>query len=151
MLELIHAPKQSKVTASENVTTKEDASGESDPYLSQRISYRIAQADQSLRDLFDAIRQFLMALGDDVQVKELKNYIAFKRLKNFACLEIYPQNKVVVAYLKTDLAAIQLEEGFTRDVTHVGHFGTGNLEVTLKNQDDFVRAQPLFLQSYTNS
>ena len=29
-----------------------------------------------------------------------------------------------------------------RDVTKIGHFGTGNLEVTIGSTDDFERAQP---------
>jgi hypothetical protein len=107
MLELIHASKQPKSPA---VTVPSDqkldtsavvGQSDSDPYVSQRISYRLSQADEKLLDLFDAVRQFLLGLGDDVQVKELKNYIAFKRIKNFVCLEIYPQVKVVMAYFKT--------------------------------------------------
>src|SRR5688572_7699599 len=43
--------------------------------------------DQELNDRFEALKAFLSALGDDVQMKTLKHYIAFKRLKNFACVE----------------------------------------------------------------
>jgi predicted transport protein len=89
-----------------------------------------------------------LSLGDDVQIKEVQNYIAFKRIKNFACVEVYPQNKVVIVYLKVDPKGIELEEGFTRDVTNIGHFGTGNLEVRLKDLGDLKKAQPLFLRSY---
>lgn len=54
---------------------------ENDPYLSQRMSYRLSQSSAELRDIYDAVYQFLIGLGDDVQVKELKLYTAFKRLK----------------------------------------------------------------------
>ena len=47
--------------------------------------------------------------------------------------------------------AVTLEEGFTRDVTNIGHFGTGDLQVTLRTMDDFARAQPLFVRSYEGS
>ena len=90
-------------------------------------------------------------MGDDVQVKELKNYIAFKRLKNFTCAEIYPQARVVTLYLRLDPTASQLEEGFSRDVTRIGHFGTGNLELSLKTMDDFAKAQPLLRRAYEGS
>jgi len=157
MLQLVHAAKQTRVSPvvapSDQRLTSSTATGDgdADPYVSQRISYRISQADEKLRDLFEAVRQFLVGLGDDVQVKELKNYIAFKRLKNFVCLEMYPQLKVVTAYLKIDPKTIELEEGFSRDVTSIGHFGTGNLELSLRNMDDFTKAQPLFCKSYENS
>lgn len=154
MLELVHAPKQARMVApSETPPSKLPgatlpASSAGDPYLNQRIAYRLSQADTGLRDLFEAVRQFLLGLGDDVQMKELLNYIAFKRIKNFACLELYPQAKTVTVYLKVDPKTVALEAGFTRDVTNVGHFGTGNLEVSLRTMDDFAKAQPLFVRSY---
>jgi predicted transport protein len=156
MLELVHAPKQARSSASASLVdaTPIPPSAEEahdDPYISSRIDYRLARADPTLRDLFDAVRQYVVGLGDDVQVKELKNYIAFKRLKNFTCAEIYPQARVVTLYLRLDPTAIELEEGFSRDVTRIGHFGTGNLELSLKNMDDFARAQPLLRRAYEGS
>jgi predicted transport protein len=154
LLELVRAPKQTKTAISSAI--QEDESGESagdgsETYLSQQISYRISQSDQALRDLLEAVRQFLIALGDDVQMKELKYYIAFKRIKNFACVEVYPQAKVVTIHLKVDPQSVDLEDGFSRDVTNIGHFGTGDLQLTLKNMDDFSKAQPLLRKSYEGS
>jgi predicted transport protein len=158
LLELVHVPKQSRsiaatTTAREETaeTTSKKIEAESDAYISQRIAYRILQSDPALRDLFEAVRQFLLGLGDDVQMKELKNYVAFKRLKNFACLEIYPQAKVVIIYLKVNPKSIDLDDGFSRDVSSIGHFGTGDLEISLRTMDDFARAQPLMRRSYEGS
>lgn len=38
--------------------------------------------------------------------------------------------------------------GFTRDVTEVGHHGTGDLELQLRTERDLDRAQDLFRLSY---
>jgi predicted transport protein len=156
MLELVHAPKQARSGAlaspAEPMPTQLSAEEvHDDPYISSRIDYRLARADPALRDLFEAVRQYLVGLGDDVQIKELKNYIAFKRLKNFTCAEIYPQVRVVTLYLRLDPTTIELEEGFSRDVTRIGHFGTGNLELSLKTMDDFAKAQPLLRRAYEGS
>jgi predicted transport protein len=153
VLELVHAPAQVRhgpSTGSPDETTIEQAEAVAadDPYLSQRISYRISQADQATRDLYEALSQFLLGLGEDVQLVERQYYVAFKRIKNFACVEVYPQTRVVNVFLKVDPASVQIEEGFTRDMTGIGHWGTGDLQVSLKNMDDFARAQPLFIQSY---
>jgi predicted transport protein len=77
-------------------------------------------------------------------VKELQLYVAFKRIKNFACVEVYPQNRTVVCHLKVDPRTVVLEPGFTRDMTGVGHYGTGDLQVVLRSMDDLAKAQPLF-------
>lgn len=115
----------------------------------------LADAGEGLSNLYSDIETFMVGLGDDVVQKTLSYYFAFKRIKNFACVEIKPQINVIRLYLKVDPEAIEmvggLEEGFTRDVRNVGHFGTGDLEVTLKNHDDFERAKNLILQSYEAS
>lgn len=115
----------------------------------------LADASEDLANLYSDIEAYLLGLGDDVVRKVLKNYFAFRRIKNFACVEIKPSIKVIRLYLKVAPEAVArdhgLEEGFTRDVRNVGHFGTGDLEVTLKNHDDFERAKDLIIQSYEAS
>ena len=63
----------------------------------------------------------------------------------------YPRAKVVTVYLKIDPTTVTLEEGFTRDMSEVGHYGTGDLAVSLRSMEDFTRAQPLFVRSYEGS
>ena len=115
---------------------------------SDLIAYRLQDAAPALRDVWEAAAANLQALGDDVQVKELKLYHAFKRLKNFACLEIYPVARTVLAYLKLDPSTVDIEPGFTRDMRGIGHFGTGDLEVTVRTLEDVTKAQPLFQRAY---
>ena len=92
-----------------------------------------------------------MALGDDVIKKVTNNYYAYRRLKNFACVEVHPQTKKLLVYVKAPLDRVAIQHGFTRDVTNIGHFGTGNLEITLGTSDDFERAKPLIDISYEGS
>ncbi len=102
----------------------------------------------ALRDIFEALRAFLLALGDDVQEKVLNYYFAFRRLHNFACVVAYPRTNVLIIYVKVDPRNITLEPLFTRDVTNIGHLAPGNLEITIRHMADFERAQPLLLKSY---
>jgi predicted transport protein len=111
----------------------------------------LADADPTLTDLFESARAFLRALGDDVQERTLKNYFAFTRLKNFACIEIKPTARKILVYLKVDPATVELQPGFTRDVSNIGHYGTGDLEVTLSKAEDLEHAKQLFERSYETS
>ncbi|MGK8508787.1 hypothetical protein ACRS5S_12245 [Nocardia asiatica] len=54
-------------------------------------------------------------------------------------------------YLKVDPDSVQLEPGFSRDVRSIGHFGTGSLELRLKNSDDLAKAEKLLRASYDAS
>jgi predicted transport protein len=114
------------------------------------VSDNLAQAKPDLRDLYEELRAYLLALGDDVQEKTLKFYIAFKRLKNFACVELYNQAEKILVFVKLDPDSVDLEcnQGFLRDVRNIGHFGTGDLEITIKSVDDLERAKEYLERSY---
>lgn len=115
------------------------------------VSEYYDQAPEDLRSLYQALEAFLLALGDDVTKKTLKLYYAFRRIKNFACVEVHPQTKKLLVFVKVDPASIGIEPGFTRDVSSIGHFGTGDLEITMGSIDDLERAKPLLLSSYEGS
>ncbi|MCH8844847.1 MAG: DUF91 domain-containing protein [SAR324 cluster bacterium] len=134
-------------------TTVDDttSSDVADPYFTQTITHRLTQMSPEMKDLYDAIKAFLMGLGDDVQFKELRFYHAFKRIKNFVCIEAFPQAAKLGVFVKVDPASIDLEAGFTRDVSKIGHFGTGDLEITITSMDDLKKAEHLLIQSYENS
>lgn len=112
------------------------------------VSEYLAQSPQPLKELYEELKTFLVAMGDDVQFKTLKFYFAFKRIKNFACVEVHPGNGKILVYVKVDPTTISLEKGFTRNVAELGHFGTGNLEITIDSLQALERAKPLFLKSY---
>ncbi len=115
------------------------------------ITEYIEQSDKDVQDRFEAVKSFIEALGDDIQVKILKHYIAFKRMANFACVEVHPQNKKILLYVKVDPDQINIEEGFTRDVRTIGHYGTGELEITLRSVEDLEKAKYLIQKSYDNN
>ncbi len=112
------------------------------------ISTTLDELQGPLRDLYEELRAYLLALGDDIQEKMLKYYIAFKRIKNFASLEIHPGKGCLTAFVKLDPKKVALEGGFTRDVTNVGHYGTGDLEISLRSREDLDKAKALFFKSY---
>jgi predicted transport protein len=115
------------------------------------ISAVIEDLDAAMIDRFEALRAYVMALGDDVQETTLRFYIAFKRIKNFVCVEFRPTTAKILLFVKIDPASVPLEPGFTRDVSKVGHFGTGDLEITLTKPEDLERAMPLIKRSYDDS
>ena len=42
-------------------------------------------------------------------------------------------------------------KGFTRDVRKIGHFGTGDLEIRIRSDEDLEKAKSLLLESYEAS
>lgn len=113
------------------------------------LAEQLALATPDIRALYEQTVSLLMSLGDDVQQKSLKLYTAFRRLKNFACVIVYP-NRLLIT-LKLDPSTVTFEEGFSRDVSQVGHWGTGDVELCLLGPLDLQRAQALLERSYTES
>ncbi|SDW84035.1 DUF5655 domain-containing protein [Tepidimicrobium xylanilyticum] len=141
LFELVNATTASQTTiTSDNSTTKSN--------IYKTVTENLQQADKELQDIYYSIRDFILSLGDDIQEKVLKYYIAFKKIRNFACVEIYPKSKTILMYLNINPDEVELEEGFTRDVRNIGHYGTGNLEVRINSKDDFERAKGLIAKSY---
>jgi predicted transport protein len=116
------------------------------------VTAYLEQAPDDIRELYQSLEDYLLAIGEDVHKKVLKSYIAFKRLKNFACVEIKIQfDPRVLVFVKCPPTAENVVEGFTRDVSKIGHFGTGELEITIRNKEDLERAKPFLERSYQAS
>lgn len=110
------------------------------------LSQVLSEMDEHISELVGELRSFITGLGDDVIEKPLKHYFAYRRIKNFASLTI--QKKTVTLYLKLDPSTITTEPGFTRDVTNIGHWGTGDLEVVVSDMHSLDKARPLIEKSY---
>jgi Uncharacterized conserved protein len=110
------------------------------------FAWHLSTTPQEFRPLYDDVHAFILSLGDDINVKEMQRYLAFTRLKNFICL--LPMKGGLKIWLKVNPDTVQLEEGFSRDVRGVGHWGTGDLEVYVRNHDDFIKAKPLLERAY---
>ncbi|NJD91686.1 MAG: DUF91 domain-containing protein [Geobacter sp.] len=117
------------------------------------VSEFYEQADTELKDHYEALKAFMLALGDDVQLTPTQYYFAFKRIKNFACVEIHPQTRNLLVFVKVnpDTVALEKEKGFLRDMRKIGHFGTGDLEITIRSAEDAERAKPYIMKSYEAS
>lgn len=120
-------------------------------YVQDPPSVLLEKASQSLRDAYDAFKAEALALGDEVIFNERKLYFAFRRVKNFACVEVRPSAGTLLVYLNLDPATVEFEEGFTSDVSSIGHWGTGDVKAVLRQAVDIRRVLPLLTRSFENS
>ncbi len=146
LLELVNAQTASRALSGLPSSTDRTSSGKD-----KTQSERLAEAPADLKALFDTVCDYAEQLGDEVQRKELKLYTVLKRIRNFMSVVIMPgkADPKLLIYLKLpgDLA----EEGFSRDVTQIGHWGTGNLELTVRSPEDWLKGKALVEQSYQES
>jgi predicted transport protein len=115
------------------------------------FAYFAEQLEGELLDVYTAFRDYMLALGDDIQVKRLKYYEAYKRIRNVASVVIQPQKKDFVIYIyKTDNMDWKNSE-IVREVDKLGHWGTGDLEIAIHTMSDLEKAKSLLEVAYERS
>lgn len=110
---------------------------------------KLASASDEMKKLYYSICDYIESLGDDIVQNQLKYYLAYKKVQNMVCVEIY--NKQIILYLKVDPETVTLEKGFTRDMRSTGHYGTGDLQITIKNASDFEKAKSILNRAYNEA
>ena len=83
----------------------------------------------SIREIFEAVRKEILALDSCVTEEFLKVYIAYKAETNF--VDIAPQAKRLRIFLNLPFAEINDPKGLCKDVSNVGRWGNGDVEVGL--------------------
>lgn len=110
---------------------------------------QIAGADKEIKLLYQDLSNFILSLGDDINESHLKLYAAFKKIRNI--VTVVALKKKLVINLPLDVNTVIFEEGFSRDVTNIGHWGCGAVELHLKNKADFEKAKTLIDRAYNEN
>lgn len=91
-------------------------------------------ASAPMRPVFDRLRRELQALDPCVSEEFLKLYVAYKAETNF--VDVIPQVKRLLLTINIDFHELHEPRGLARDVTGMGRWGNGNVEVGLSSLDD---------------
>jgi predicted transport protein len=99
-----------------------------------------------MRELFEAFRKEVMALDPCVTEEFLKLYVAYKAETNF--VDVIPQAKRLRLSLNMDFAEINDPKGFSKDVSGLGRWGNGDVEVGLATLGELPYVMGLVRQSF---
>jgi len=103
------------------------------PPYTLAVHQHLAEASPT-RGLFDALRKRILALDPVVGEEILKYYIAYKAETNF--VDIVPQAKRLVLALNMEFGEVYDPRGICKDVTGLGHWGNGSVEVHVYDLDE---------------
>lgn len=104
--------------------------------------------DDHLIELFNAIRDYIISLDSSIEETPKKNYVAYKTSQNFVCMQTY--KKKITLFLKLNPEEVEPMPKQARDVKNIGHFGTGDFELTIKDIEDFEETKQLINEAYKN-
>lgn len=97
-------------------------------------------------ELYFKLKERILQLGDDIEVRYNKQTINFKRYSVFTDLILYNKGVVVIINLKKGELDDPLNK--TEDVSEKGHWGNGDYKVVIKQDGDLEYIISLIKQSY---
>jgi uncharacterized protein with ParB-like and HNH nuclease domain/predicted transport protein len=115
------------------------------------VHYTIADHEHlaegtAMRPVFDALRKEILALDPAVTEEFLKLYVAYKAETNF--VDVVPQAKRLRLSLNMDFPEIHDPRGICRDVTNLGRWGNGNVELALASIAEVPYVMGLIRQAF---
>ena len=104
----------------------------------------IARASEEIAEVYVKFRDAILNLADGIEVKPLKQYIAFKKDTNIVCMNI--QKKQIRMWIGAKFGTLNDAKEIARDVRNTGHWGTGDYEVAVDNDKDLEYIMSLIKQ-----
>lgn len=99
-----------------------------------------------MRELFEALRKAILALDPCVSEEFLKLYVAYKAETNF--VDVVPQAKRLLLVLNLGIEDIEDSKGLCRDISNIGRWGNGDVEIGLSSIDELPYIVGLIRQSF---
>lgn len=131
--------------------SEESKSSNKTDHKNYKIEDHLQKGNDDIMELYQELRDYITELGDEIVESPRKNYIAYRIIRNFVCIEIYRSH--ILLYLKLNPNAhkdlISLKN--VRNVSDIGHHATGDLEVRVEKKDNIDLAKELIEKAYENN
>ena len=111
------------------------------------MEQHLKSMDKDVKQLFTDLREYIMGINESIEETPKKFYIAYKISQNFVCVEAR-KNKLML-YLKVDPKSIEMPKN-GRNVVDIGHYGTGDFELAISNNEELENAKEYIMKAYEN-
>ncbi len=116
------------------------------PALYSLADYPHLAEDCPMRPVFDALRKEVLALDRCVTEEFLKLYVAYKAETNF--VDVVPQRRKLRVTINLRFHDLHDPRKLAKDVTHIGRWGNGDVEVGLSDLRELPYVMGLVRQAF---
>lgn len=97
--------------------------------------------NDEIKDLYYDLKNQVLSLGNDIEIRTTKKYVAFRRRQQFVKIKFRKEKMNV--YLNADSS--QLNDAFdkVRDISNMAHYSSGDSELVVTNPSDIPLALSL--------
>ncbi len=99
---------------------------------------------EDMFELYEKFRDAILNLADGIEVSPQKHYIALKKNGNLVCIEL--QKKKLKIFISAKIGTLDDPKGLAKDVSSVGHYGTGDYVVHVADDKDLAYIMSLAKQ-----
>jgi predicted transport protein len=122
--------------------------------ISQEISVYTEEdllkaCNNDTKDLYYELKSQILGLGNDFEIRARKLYVAFRRTQQFVAI-VFLKEKLKL-YLNADPSQLKDPDNKVQDVRNVGHYSSGDSEITLSNPREIPVVISLIKQVYEKS
>ncbi len=108
--------------------------------------HRFLCESEEVREVFDAFRKEVLALDPCVREEFRKDYVAYKAETNF--VDAVPQATRLRLSFNMPFAELRDPKKLCKDVTNLGRWGNGDVEIGLQSLDELPYVMSLVRQSF---
>ena len=97
-------------------------------------------------ELYQALKERILALGDNIEIRPRKLYIGFVAGSNF--VDVHPQRTQLKLWINLPKGELDDPKNMARDVSEVGHWGNGDYQVLVESSENLDYLMTLIKQSF---
>jgi len=101
---------------------------------------------ERIQELALAAQEFVMGLDPAMTETPKKLYIAYKISQNIVCIALYKGH--LELNLKLDPKALKNRPPNSRDMSGIGHYGTGDFQIKVRSMEELETAKPFIEMAY---
>lgn len=106
----------------------------------------LSTTSPNIASLYTELREYVMNLDGHIHILPRKHYLTFAVSSPF--LDLVIKKKSLTCYLHIPKDTISDIHNMVRDVSDIGHWGTGSSECKITSTQDLLRIKPLIQESY---
>lgn len=105
------------------------------------------QSTEEFIELYNKLKEYILGLDSNIRVRCTKAYIGFT-LNNRNIIDILPGKRRIKVWLNCKWGNLDDPKKIFRDVSQIGHWGNGDYETSLTNDEDIEYIFSLMKQAY---
>ncbi len=99
-----------------------------------------------VQELYEELKEIILSWDSNIRIKPVKLYNSFKMKRNIVDIEI--QKKALKIWINLKYGELNDPENITRNVSETGHWGNGDYEIIMKDNQDIEYIASLIKESW---